>query len=190
MRAIIVSAVLVAILHFGLRYYITPQFGEDVEARFIERSKVIPSIQSRQLPGNDGSLDEANLALWLSTQANDQARRGYVVPVIIPFDLVFLISLGSLLGFASVLLGNQIGAVSRFNPMLWWILPVAYIACDLIEDCFIAALLTWPNLLNAVSFRLLRSATAAKFVTVAVAVAQAGLLGVGWCVAAVTGLLK
>src|ERR1700726_1055317 len=114
MRAVILSAVLVAILHFGLRCYITPQFGEDVEARFIERSKVIPSIQSRQLPGNDGSLDEANLALWLSTQANDQARRGYVVPVIIPFDLLFLISLGSLLGFASVLLGNQIGAVSRF----------------------------------------------------------------------------
>jgi hypothetical protein len=146
MRTVIVLAVLVAILHFGLRYYITPQFGEDVEARFIERSEVIPSIQSRQLPGNDGSLNEANLAFWLGTQANDQARRGYVVPVIIRFDLLYLISLGSLLGFASALLSSQIGAVSLFNPLLWWIFTIAYIACDMIEDCFIAALLTWPNL--------------------------------------------
>jgi hypothetical protein len=190
MRAVILLAVLVAILHFGLRYYVTPQFGEDVEARFIERSKTIPSIQSRNMPGNDGALNEANLALWLNTHANDAARRGYVVPVIIPFDLLFLISLGSLLGFASVLLASQIGAVSQFSPMLWWLFPIAYVACDVIEDSFIAALLTWPDLLNAMSFRLLRSATAAKFVTIAIAVAQAGVLGIGWCVAAGSGFLK
>src|SRR5437879_5018132 len=124
MRAVIILAVLVAILHFGLRYYITPQFGGDVIARFIERGKVIPSIQSRHIPGNDGALSEPNLALWLSTPGNDPGRQGYVLPVIIPLDLLFLISLGSLLGFASALLASRIGVVSHLNPVLWWVFPI------------------------------------------------------------------
>src|SRR5262249_10864695 len=143
MRTVIVLAVLVAILHVGLRYYVTAQLGEDVQARFIERSKFIPSIQARHFPENDGSLTASNLALWLSTPANDYYRRAYVAPIIIPFDLLFLVSLGSLPGYASVFLASHVDRVSHVNPTLWWIFPIAYIASDFVEDLLIITLLTW-----------------------------------------------
>lgn len=182
MRTVIVLAVLVAILHFGLRFYVTPQLGEDVQARFIERSKFIPSIQAQHLPGNDGSLTASNLSLWLTTPANDYHRRSYVAPIVIPFDLLFLVSLGTLLGYASVLLANHVGPVSHINPALWWVFPIAYIASDFVEDLLIIMLLTWPNLLSIISFRVLTTATVVKLITVTVAFAQGGLLFLGWLV--------
>ena len=80
MRAVIVVAVIFAILHFGLRYWVTPKFGEDVKARFVERLKYIPSFKA---PGDkdgqqdsEAALNEANFAAWLAKtgQSGQPAR--------------------------------------------------------------------------------------------------------------------
>jgi hypothetical protein len=55
MRAVIVLMVLTAILHLGLRYYITPQLSRDVRDRFIERGRYIPSLKEQHLSDNDGA---------------------------------------------------------------------------------------------------------------------------------------
>jgi len=52
MRVRIILAILTAVLHVGLRYYITPPLGEDVKDRFIERDKFIPSLKNGA--GQDG----------------------------------------------------------------------------------------------------------------------------------------
>jgi hypothetical protein len=180
MRALIVLAILVAVLFFGLRHFIAPLYGPDVRERFIEASKSIPSIKEKKLPGNDGAYNLSNFALWLAAPQNQSARRGYVSPVILPFDILFLIALGSLLGWASSLFAGQIGPVSTFNPLIWWILPLAFLTCDFVEDMFIVGILTWPDLLSPTSFRMLTSATAGKLWTLKVASLQTALLLAGW----------
>ena len=161
MRALIVLAIAVAVLHFGLQY-VAASYGNDVKARFIEHGKYIPSIHAQNLPRNDGAYNLSNFTLWLASPENQPDRRGYVAPIIIPLDLLFLVALGSLLGLASVLLAAQMPFISKRSPAVWWLFPLAYLGCDLVEDLLIAAILTWPNLLNSTSFLLLRSFTLEK----------------------------
>ena len=42
MRAILALAILVALLYFGFKYFITPPYGPDVEDRFIEHQQIHP----------------------------------------------------------------------------------------------------------------------------------------------------
>jgi hypothetical protein len=180
MRALIVLAILVAILQFGLKYFVTPPYGEDVTGRFIERSKFIPSIKAQKLAGNDGTFNISNLALWLAMPENAPIRRGYVTPVILPLDLLFLIALGSLLGWASSMLAVEIGLMSKFSPVIWWIFPLAYLLFDFVEDIFIAVILTWPSLLSPATFWMLTTATTGKLWAIGAAFLQVGLLLAGW----------
>lgn len=136
-----------------------------MKARFIEHGKYIPSINTQNIPGNDGEYNLSNFAMWLTNPENQSDRRRYVAPVIVPLDLLFLIALGSFLGLASVLMAEQMPFISKYRPVVWWIFPLAYLACDLVEDIFIAAILTWPNLLNSTSFLLLRGFAIAKIGT-------------------------
>src|SRR5665213_837160 len=180
MRAVIVLTVLTAILHLGLRNYITPQFGQDVLDRFIERDKYISSLKQQNLKDNDGRLTASNLLLWISDPANQVNRRGYVAPVILPLDILFLISLGSLLGCLSQLLASRIGLIAGWPAMVWWLFPATYLVCDLVEDGLIVSLLSWPDTLNAISFAALRFFTVAKILTVTIAFLQNGALLLWW----------
>jgi len=180
MRAVIVVAVIFAILHFGLRYWVTPGFGEDVRARFVERMKYIPSFTAQGdqdgQHGNEAALNETNFAAWLAKPGNEASRRGYAFPVLFPLDILFLVALGSLLGMASLLLAAKVGAVSGWPVWVWWLFPVAYMVFDLLEDALLIALLTAPSLLNAGTFRALTAFTSGKIGTVTVAAGQVVLL--------------
>ena len=183
MRAVIVVAVIFAILHFGLKYWVTPKFGDDVKARFVERLKYIPSFKVPGSPDSEAALNEANFATWLAKPDNQASRRGYAFPVLFPLDILFLVALGSLLGMVSLLLAGQVGPLRGWPVWVWWLFPVAYLAFDLLEDVLLIALLTMPSLLNGGTFRALSAFTSGKIGTVIVAIGQVGLLALAWAVA-------
>ncbi|RXH38731.1 hypothetical protein XH99_00270 [Bradyrhizobium nanningense] len=178
----IVLAILTAVLHFGLRYYITPPLGEDVKDRFIERDKFIPSLKNGA--GQDGGkLTATNLRQWIHDPANLDARKGYVTPVILPLDLLFLIAAGCLLGFTSQMLAGKISLVGAVPVIAWWTLPVAYMFSDFAEDGMIVTLLSWPGAITDASFQALRLFTMIKLYSIGAAIIQAGLLIAGWLAA-------
>lgn len=188
MRAVIVVAVIFAILHFGLKFWVAPKFGDDVKARFVERLKYIPSFKAPGAPDSAYVMNEANFAAWLANPDNQSSRRGYAFPVLFPLDILFLVALGSLLGMASLLLAGQVGAVREWPVWIWWLFPAAYMAFDLLEDVLLIALLTMPSLLNGGTFRALTAFTGGKIGTVAVAIGQVGLLALA-CTAARLGVI-
>lgn len=183
MRAVIVLAVVFAILHFGLKYCVTPRFGDDVEARFVERLKYIPSFRTSAGHDNEAVLNRANFAAWLAKPDIQSYRRGYAFPVLFPFDILFLLALGSLLGMVSDMLAGQIGAISGWPVWIWWLFPAAYMAFDLLEDVLLIALLTAPSLLKDGTFAALSAFTSGKIATVKVAIGQVGLLALAWAAA-------
>ncbi len=188
MRAVIVLAVVFAALHFGLKYWVAPKFGDDVKARFVERLKYIPSFKTSGSTDSEAALNEANFAAWLAKPDNQSNRRGYAFPVLFPLDILFLVALASLLGMVSLLLAGQVGAVAGWPVWVWWLFPVSYMAFDLLEDVLLITLLTMPSLLNGGTFRALSAFTSAKIGTVIVAIGQVGLLALA-CVAARLGII-
>ncbi len=120
MAKIIVLAVLTAALTLALKFVVAPRYGTDVGARFLERLKYIPS---RSEP-----LSEVSLARWLADKTQSEAISGYVVAVLFPLDILFLICLGLLLGFASTPLAERLAILSNIPGRIWWVLPACYIA--------------------------------------------------------------
>jgi hypothetical protein len=189
MRAIIVLAIVTTALHLSLRYYVAPQFGRDVQDRFIERDNYIPSLREQHLPDNDGALTAPNLLRWISDPAHRSYRQGYVTPVILPLDLLFLIAVGSFLGCLSQLLASRIGLISAWPTIVWWVFPLAYMLCDFIEDGLIVILLSWPSFLHETSFQALRIFTTAKLFTIGAAMLEVGALVATW-IAAWLGIIE
>lgn len=148
----------------AMKLFVTPRYGKDVEGRFLERLKFIPS----QIE----VLSATTLSRWLTDKANGDAIRGYIYPVLFPLDLLFLLALGLLLGFASSSLVDRIGFLSNVPVWIWWALPASYMASDLIEDTLIAAILKSRIALTERSFRLLSALTAIKLATVTAAILQ------------------
>ncbi|MBR0689851.1 hypothetical protein JQ594_28335 [Bradyrhizobium manausense] len=169
---------LILLLLFGLtigltmllKYKVAPDYGPDVGARFLERLNYIPSQQPRL-------LSYSTFASWLDDPAKDAARNGYAFPVLFPYDLLFLICLGALLGFASVYFVSFLSFLSGVPDWVWWALPAAYIVADLAEDCYAAALLKSALALTDHSFALMRRLTTLKLATVNVAIGQVAFLG-------------
>ncbi|WFU26762.1 hypothetical protein QA649_11295 [Bradyrhizobium sp. CB1717] len=124
-------------LSFGLalflKYVVAPRYGEDVAARFIERLNYIPS----QKPA---LLDGSTLSRWLADERNKTSIAGYVFPVLFPLDLLFLVSLGLLLGFTSAALSGSLAFLAHIPGWVWWVFPLGYIAADLAEDLVVAAI--------------------------------------------------
>jgi hypothetical protein len=120
---------------------------------------------------------------WINDPTNQVNRLGYVTPVILPLDVLFLISLGSLLGCLSQLLASRIGLISAWPVIVWWLFPIAYLVCDFVEDALIVSLLSWPGLLNPLSFSILRGFTITKIATVTIFFLQSGALPLGWVAA-------
>lgn len=129
---IIALFVLTPVLTLALKFVTSRYAQEDVEARFLERLKYIPSQTE--------ILSEPTLARWLADKRNDKAISVYVVPVLFPLDILFLLCLGVFLGLASGALADRLGFLSSIPAWIWWILPAAYMASDLAEDTVIAAI--------------------------------------------------
>jgi hypothetical protein len=169
LQMIIILFVLTLALTLILKLFVTPKYGTDVASRFLERLKYIPSQTE--------VLSATTLRRWLTDKANDGAIRGYVYPVLFPLDLFFLLAFGLLLAFASGALVGGLGFLSNIPGWIWWILPAAYMASDLVEDTVIAAIFKSRIALTENSFRLLSGLTAIKLATVTTAIAQVAFLG-------------
>ncbi len=169
MRTILVLLGLTVALVCALKFVVTPNFGEDVEARFIERLKDIPS----QSPAR---LTTETLNNWLENPANRNAIRGYVCPVLFPLDIAFLICLGWLLGAGSVALAERSSLLSAIPVWIWWLFPALYIAFDLAEDTTLIGIFTSFLPITDRSYNVLRTFTVVKITTVSLAFAQVGLL--------------
>jgi hypothetical protein len=89
----------------------------------------------------------------------------------------FLISLGLLLGFASVALAGSFGFLANVPVWVWWVLPLSYVAADVVEDTTIAAIFKSLVDLTDSTFALLKTLTAIKLATVSLALGQVGFLG-------------
>jgi hypothetical protein len=170
LQTISILFLLTLALMLAMKFLVTPRYGKDVESRFLERLKYIPSQTE--------VLSATTLERWLADKANGGAIRGYVYPVLFPLDLFFLLALGLLLGFASSALVGRLGYLANVPIWIWWILPAAYMAFDLVEDTVIAAILKSRIALTESSFRLLSALTAIKLATVTTAIAQVAFLGV------------
>jgi hypothetical protein len=170
MKLILLLFALTIGLALLLKYKIAPGYGPDVGARFLERLNYIPSQEP-------ALLSQRTFARWLNDPAQDAARNGYAFPVLFPYDLLFLICLGALLGFASGYIGSFLPFLSGVPHWVWWALPAAYIVADLAEDCYAAALLKSAVALTDGSFSLMRRLTTLKLTTVSVAIGQVAFLG-------------
>jgi hypothetical protein len=170
MRTIIFLFVLTVGLMLVLKYVVAPNYGDDVRSRFLERTNYIPS-QSPDL------LSRTTLARWLAEKGNTKAIAGYVFPVLFPFDILFLVSLGLLLGFGSIALVGRLDFLSNVPAWVWWILPLCYVVADTVEDTAIAAVFKSLVDLTDGWFGLLKTLTAIKLATVSLALGQVGFLG-------------
>jgi hypothetical protein len=169
LQTISILFLLTLALMLAMKFFVTPKYGRDVEGRFLERLQYIPSQTE--------VLSSATLGRWLADKANGPAIRGYVFPVLFPFDIVFLFCLGLMLGLASGALADRLGFLSNVPVWVWWILPACYMAADLVEDSVIAAIFKSLITLTEGSFRLLSTLTAIKLATVTAAIAQVAFLG-------------
>ena len=106
---IIALFVLTPVLTLALKFVTSRYAQEDVEARFLERLKYIPSQTE--------ILSEPTLARWLADKRNDKAISVYVVPVLFPLDILFLLCLGVFLGLASGALADRLGFLSSIPAL-------------------------------------------------------------------------
>ncbi|WP_407117573.1 hypothetical protein [Bradyrhizobium sp. LMG 9283] len=152
-----------------LKYRVSPQYGLDVVTRFVERLNYIPS----QKPA---LLSRDSFARWLADPALASAKDGYAVPVLFPFDLLFMICLAALLGMASAFVAGHLSFLSGVPAWIWWLLPLAYLAADLAEDGLLFLILRDSAPLTEPTFSLLRKLTAAKLATVSLAMGEIAFL--------------
>jgi hypothetical protein len=150
-------------------HWITTSYGEDVRERFLEHCNYIPSQKPALL-----SYD--TLKIWLDDSAHARDAAGYVVPVLFPWDIVFLLVLGCLLGLGSVVFANSSPALASIPSWIWWILPVAYMVADTLEDVLIGLLFKARVSLTPASYRTLNRLTRLKLLTVNSSFAQLAFL--------------
>lgn len=146
-------------------------YGPDVADRFIERLAYIPS-ETKSL------LTRENLTKWLADPANTGPRTGYVVPVLFPLDLLFMILLGALLCVASTALVGELPMLGTIPNAIWWILPLLYLLSDLAEDTLMAGIFRSVVPLTDAWFQVLHVLTRTKIVSLTAAFGQVGFLGI------------
>jgi len=146
-------------------------YGGDVADRFVERLAYIPS-KTQSL------LTRDSLANWLADPNNAGAIAGYVVPVLFPLDLLFLLLLGCLLGVASTTLANELPMLNATPSTIWWVLPLIYLISDLAEDTLMAGIFKSVVPLTDAWFQVLHILTKTKIASLTAAFGQVGFLGV------------
>ncbi|MGX1412816.1 hypothetical protein [Bradyrhizobium elkanii] len=159
-RIAILFASMVA-LKLGLRFVVAPRYGRDIRAR---------SEHLQHIPSQSEAISETSLARWLADKTQSEAVSGYVFPVPFPLDVLFLICLGLLLGFASILVAERSGFLSSFSSWIWFRSAIwPPISWRAIFKSFVS--------LTTESFRLLSALTAIKITSVKVAISQVAVLG-------------
>jgi hypothetical protein len=147
----------------------------DIEARFVERIDYIPSNLTPS-----ALLNFENFQRWLSDPALAAVRTNYAFPVLFPLDYIFLLSLGLFAGFGSVSVSRHLAFAHSIPVWIWWVFPILYMACDVLEDSILIALFTGQMNLNEHVFDLLRIVTKTKIATVSIAIGQLGFLAALW----------
>jgi len=122
-------------------------------------------------------LGVASLSDWVRDE--NQLARGYATRVI-PLDILYLIFLGTFLGFASTTLAGLIDwprSIAGLPSWVWWMLPSLYLFSDFAEDSFIFTMLNWPSTIQGIVFDTLTCLRSIKIWSVTLAFAQVLLLG-------------
>ena len=98
-----------------------------------------------------------------------------VVPILFPFDLIFLAFFGSFLGLCSLGYSEAAG-LSAAAARLLVVIPAIYVVADLSENIFIARMLTAPDLVTAAVVGTTRWLTKLKWAAVALGSIQVVVL--------------
>ena len=161
-------AILLAVIAIALSFQMRNKadgFGPDVSARFLEtggsyeRGPPPRAAEPRRgAPAREpapvvktNETEAAALRRWVTANAGTAARPGaasnYANPVLIQYDLAFLLALGFFLMIATVRMASAhvIEWLGLVPPRLLWIfavLPAVYIVADLAEDILLWRFLT------------------------------------------------
>jgi hypothetical protein len=169
MRTICLLLVVTLGLMLTLKFFVAPRYGGDVEARFLERIKYIPSQTE--------VLGPKTLARWLSDETHSNTVKGYVFPVLFPLDFIFLICLvcfsdSHLLRWRTGLEfcpAFRCGSGGPCRHATWRLILQRMVSIAAIFKSFVP--------LTDGSFRLLSALTATKIATVTASIAQVAFLG-------------
>jgi hypothetical protein len=152
--------------------------GVDVDARFLERRTVIPSMQVAD--GPEVRLTAASLSTWLTNQETAAHAREYVFWVL-PFDFIFMFLFGAFMALGSLHFAEAIALPGSLDIWLWllpWLLPVAYVVCDAMEDVSIIRILVFgTNKVDSKAFDNMRWWTRYKLRCATLALTQ--IIGLG-----------
>lgn len=162
----IVLAILAALIHFSIPTF-SKRYGAAVKARFVERANTIPGQAN-------GRLDQESLKEWISS--NTRSARGYAFPVLFPLDFLFLLALGGALACGSAFFAAHAMFVSAWAQLIWFILPLIYVATDLIEDTLLIWVFNDAKRLTPGVFATLAFMTALKIKSVIAGFAQFAVL--------------
>lgn len=126
-----------------------------------------------------GEYTADSLATWVRSDEARAAR--YAFPVLIPFDLLFMVFLGATLAVASATLA---GLVSWLGGVAWLfvLLPALYVGVDIAEDALLVGFLTWPQTITAGMVAVVRALTLIKIWAVKLAIAQTVILAIVWVI--------
>jgi hypothetical protein len=107
--------------------FITPalagRYGDKVRDRFLEKG---------------ASHNAAMLREWIID--NPSAARGYAFPVIVPIDLTFMFALAGFAALGSAAVARELDL--RVASWIWAVLPLVYLAADLLEAGLLVSMLT------------------------------------------------
>ena len=148
------TATFLAAVTIGLFFmieYIANQYGPSVRDRFLERGEKYADSDIKKLRPIEA--------------------RGYAIPVLFPFDLLFMIFLGSFLAMASVGAAESISSLKRF-AWLFAVAPALYVAADLFEDVLLARMLLSGAAIEQRTIDLAQNLTKAKCVICTYAILQ------------------
>lgn len=157
-RALVVLLAVTAMLLVGGRWVARP-FGPEVAARVLETS----------------ARDHSETLLRLHRE-RPEAARGYALPVLVPIDLLFLLSLGALFVVASLVALSFTAVAPRWSALVL-ILPLIYVVADTVEDVLLVRMLNDSAAVVPLS-ALAAQLTRVKLASLWLCLSQVGLLAV------------
>jgi hypothetical protein len=200
-------AILLAVIAIALSFQMRNKadtFGADVSGRFLEtggsyeRGPPPRAAEPRRgAPAREtapvvktNDTEAAALRRWVTANTGNAARPGaalnYANPILIQYDIAFLLALGLFLMIATVRMASAhvIEWLGLVPPRLFWIfavLPAVYIVADLAEDILLWRFLTDQASISPLLVGFAKNLTALKLysligaMAVAAAVALAGM---------------
>jgi hypothetical protein len=168
-------AILLGVVTIALHFWINGQaekYGPDVGKRWLE---VGDNYDDKRLKDWATGHGPARCGVDCKPRETAADAKQYAWPVLFPYDLVFMFSLGGFLACGSVTCAQSI-ALLRKLAWVFAILPTAYVAADLLEDSLLARLLLNPDNITQGTVAWVQKVTAVKLVTVLGAMGQTAAL--------------